>query len=672
MSNDLSLQREQRARQLFFEQGFCDLNIFPEEIYDSWRRCLAHHLDPAAPMKKVLSKGEFKMRCDQNAQLLSIAVPFMELLYQVVKDTDFSIMLSDSDGYILKLIGDPSILRDYKHKDNPLVEGSCRSENIFGTNGIGTSLALRKPIQLTPNQHFRLEPHPVSGTGAPIILANGTPIGALSMSGPPNKVHRHTLGMITAASRAIEEQFALQQTNTQLATTKNQLQTILDTFDQGVFLIDSNYTIIDANRTAQKLLGFGKHEIINQSVFSFIKKLDFSNVESAVYDVELSFHTRFKTENFFVTLHRIDQDAYHSFLIVFRESERVHNLVNKYIGSNAYFTFDDIIGESTAIVSVKENAQIAAQNGSNVLLVGESGTGKELFAQSIHNSSSFCNGPFIAVNCGAIPRTLIESELFGYESGAFTGAKRSGNAGKFELANNGTIFLDEIGDMPYEVQIDLLRILQTREVTRIGGTKPIPLNIRIIAATNVDLEQAIAEKTFRRDLYYRLNVLTFHIPPLREREQDALLLADYFIQKYQQPHRQSLLGISPSVRQLFLQYPWPGNIRELENTIERACLLTQEHEISPKHLPINILKGTIFHNSASSQRDDKAFRIQIASSGSSIRPVEAAEKELIETTLKICCGNIKETAERLGLSRRTLYRKVDKYHIDYYGIRKLF
>ena len=657
------LTKDEQARRGFFERGVRDLTVFPAEVYDSWARCIANHIAPDVPMREILTPEALQARRAHNAELLEVAVPFMEILYKVVEGSDFSIMLSDSEGYILKLIGDPHFLAEYSRKDNPLVEGSCRSESKFGTNGIGTPLAIRKPIQLTTNEHFRREPYPVTGTGAPIILPDGELAGALSMSGPPDKVHLHTLGMITAASRAIEEQLTLRKINTQLAATKNQLQTILDTFDQGVFLVDSAHTIIDTNLAAQKTLGFSEEEIINRPIHDFVGNMDFSSLNASIYDMEQPLRTRYRTENFFVTIHTVRQSTDNSFLFVFREAERVHNLVNKYIGSSAYFTFDDIIGRSPVITAAKENARAASTNSSNVLLIGESGTGKELFAQSIHNSSAFSGGPFIAVNCGAIPRSLIESELFGYEAGAFTGAKRAGSAGKFELANNGTIFLDEIGDMPYEVQIHLLRILQTKEVTRIGGTKPVPLNIRIIAATNVNLEQAIQDKTFRRDLYYRLNVLTFRIPPLRERGDDVLLLADYFIRKYQQPNKQPIAGVSAYVKQLFLQYHWPGNIRELENTIERACLLTKGAEITDEFLPFNLLKSTGVEAVQAPASLPQAAPAQVS-------PVDLAEKEVIQNFLLSCGGNVKEAASRLGISRRTLYRKLHKYQIDCDGIRK--
>lgn len=229
--------------------------------------------------------------------------------------------------------------------------------------------------------------------------------------------------------------------------------------------------------------------------------------------------------------------------------------------------------------------QIAAQTPSNVLITGESGTGKELFAQAIHNASDRRNGPFVAINCGALPKSLIESELFGYEGGTFTGARREGCAGKFELANGGTIFLDEIGDMPFDVQVALLRVLQSHEVSRLGSSKTIKVDVRVISATNKDLLAAIDNNQFRSDLYYRLNVFGIAIPPLRERAGDVRLLADYFLQKYTSFSGHCLSGFTEAAYALLEEYEWRGNIRELENAVERAVYLTSEGRIGAECFP---------------------------------------------------------------------------------------
>jgi transcriptional regulator with PAS, ATPase and Fis domain len=662
MMNKNPESRQQEAREIFFADQKRFPDIFRHEVYDSWQRSLAGGLEPNTPYKQILSDLQLNKKRMANCHLLEIAVPFMELLFEIVKGSGFVIMLSDQDGYIIKIIGDSEIINTLRRKPSPLVEGACRSEKIFGTNGIGTALITKKPVLLTSYEHFHLENYGTTGVGAPLIAPDGVLLGALSMSGVRNNVHPHTLGLIVAACKAIVEQLTLEQKNEQLSVTKNQLQMIMDTLDYAVLLLNPDLTIVDVNTAAIKTLDCGREEMLNQPISQFIKGVNFF-LHSDITDANIPIKSKNKTEPFFVTVRTIFQNDSGSNpkLITFRGQERIHNLINRYIGTNAHFTFDDIIGESETIRCAKSNAMIAATNIANVLLTGESGTGKELFAQSIHNNSPFSNGPFIAVNCGAIPKSLIESELFGYEPGAFTGANRTGNAGKFELANNGTIFLDEIGDMPYDVQGHLLRILQTKEVVRIGGKKSLPLNIRIIAATNIDLEFAIKEKIFRSDIFYRLNVLSFRIPPLIERGDDILVLTNYFINKYQQQGKPPIQGISQQVEEIFRTYHWPGNVRELENTIERACILCTGDTITDDLLPHNL-------HPDSWDRHYRETKNEIAVNKNQLN-LEFAEKRTIEARLRSCNGNIKKTASILGISRRTLYRKLAKYSIDVNNLR---
>ena len=659
-------KREQmeRARYQFFHSGAEDYSVFPKVVYDSWKRSLAYGLDPEKQSVKRLTPEELEARRRKNAVLMEVATSVMEFLHTLVKGSGFVLLLSDSDGYLLKLIGDKDAVADIQSKENPLVEGTCRHESVFGTGGIGTPMAIRKPVQLASYEMFYPSEHEFTGIGAPLIDADGRLWGAICMSGAWNQTHPHTLGLVAAASYAIMRQFSLQRLYNRLAAAENQLQTIISTINQGVFLLDSGYTIVKTNDTALQILGYTKDELLRQSILEIMPSFDFFKMKKNVYDRDLTVQGKYGTIRAFVTIQMVQNAASSDgsgLLITFRQSPEVRKFVTKYIGATASFNFDDIIGQSSAITTAKAYAQIASTNSANVLLLGESGTGKELFAQSIHNSSEFACGPFVAVNCGAIPKSLVESELFGYESGAFTGAKREGSAGKFELANNGTIFLDEIGDMPYEVQVHLLRILQTREVTRVGGKKPIPLNIRIIAGTNVDLQQAIEEKTFRSDLYYRLNVLSLQRPTLRERREDIPILTDYFIRKYQPAGKAQIRGVTDEVMRLFLEYPWPGNIRELENTVERACLLTTDVYIRPEHITASVLR----------YRAPAAPAAPAPAANEPARgTIHEAERELILKQLNESRGNVKNAAARLGISRRTLYRKMQKLGIDYQHLRR--
>lgn len=312
------------------------------------------------------------------------------------------------------------------------------------------------------------------------------------------------------------------------------------------------------------------------------------------------------------------------------------------------FAFDDILGESPKMKMAKSLAYRASQTNSTILILGESGTGKEIFSHAIHKSSSRSNGPYIKVNCAALPENLLESELFGYEEGAFTGARKGGKPGKFELADKGTIFLDEIGDMSFSMQAKLLRVLQEREVERLGGTEPIKVDVRIIAATNRDLHKMVMEHQFRLDLYYRLNVLTIELPPLRERKEDMSLLAKGLIKKINKRLGTNIQGLTDESIDYLASYDWPGNIRELENVLERAIVICDDVLISPKHLSLPGLSDT----NLSPLEQTLEYVLQ------------KTEREIIERTLNQAQGNKVKAARILGIHRSALYKKLAKYNIQ--------
>jgi len=313
------------------------------------------------------------------------------------------------------------------------------------------------------------------------------------------------------------------------------------------------------------------------------------------------------------------------------------------------YSLDSIIGESDLIKNSKSLLRKSSSSDSTVLLLGESGTGKELFAHAIHSLSSRKDKPFITVNCSAIPSELLESELFGYEKGAFTGANKEGKIGKFELANNGTIFLDEIGDMPLFMQSKILRVLQEKEVERIGGNSPIKLNIRIISATNRDLEKMIKEKSFREDLFYRLNVIKIKVPALKERDGDIEVLAYHFLNILSEKMDKKVYKISKDALMLLNTYSWPGNVRELRNVIERSLNMSDNSdELNVKYLPDKLKNNFVIDDVCSL---DKQMYI--------------AEKKAIHKALLVYKGNKSLAAKKLGISRVTLYEKLKKYKIEF-------
>jgi Nif-specific regulatory protein len=312
------------------------------------------------------------------------------------------------------------------------------------------------------------------------------------------------------------------------------------------------------------------------------------------------------------------------------------------------YDFSSIIGSSGPVRQMYEQmAQVAATN-TTVLIRGESGTGKEMVAHAIHYNSPRANKPFVKVSCAALPDSLIESELFGYERGAFTGAEQR-KKGRFELAEGGTLFLDEIGDINLATQVKLLRVLQEREFERLGSTETIKVNVRMLTATNKDLERAIAAGTFREDLYFRLNVFTIFVPPLRERKADLLLLVDHFLEKFSREHRKSIKRISTPAIDMLMSYHWPGNVRELENTLERAVLMCDGQVVHGHHLPPSL---------QTAEASGTVTRVSLSDA------VAGFEKDLIQDALKTTRGNRAKAARLLDTTERVLNYKVKKYAID--------
>jgi PAS domain S-box-containing protein len=313
------------------------------------------------------------------------------------------------------------------------------------------------------------------------------------------------------------------------------------------------------------------------------------------------------------------------------------------------YTIDNIVGQSPGMVELKKLALKASQINAPVLIMGESGTGKELFAHAIHYASDRRLYPFIRLNCAAIPKDLLESELFGYEAGAFTGAGAKGKPGKFELAHQGSIFLDEISDLPLEMQPKLLRVLEEKEMERVGGTRMTRSDFRLIAATHAKLESLVEQGTFRKDLYYRLNVLPLQIPPLRQRKEDITLISEHLIRKFQKEEGTKMVLISPEVMEIFQNYYWPGNVRELANILERILYTIDGDTVLPRHLPI-ILQ--------SMGKESPKFEETVLK-----RLREDVEKEILLHTIRISKDNKNKAARMLGIHRTSLYKKMKKFNI---------
>jgi len=641
-----------------------------KEILASWARCNRAKVEPNVfRIHSRLNSTALQVMLKRNSELIAIAKPFMKNLYQIVAGSGFVVALTDVRGHIMEILGDQDMLK------NPMTEsfyqGASWSEEEAGTNAIGTALVIQKPIQVTGPEHYCRMHHCITCSAAPIFDPQGNLLGALDISGASSSAHLHTLGMVVAATEAIMAQLDIRKKNNELNVTNKRLTNIFNTMSDGVIMVDSNGIITDLNPIVFQILDSvpGKAEVkpgasmecFFGSKHTIIRKM--LRCKETFADIEIMFDVGNGLNHYLASGAPVtnEQGEITGGVIVIRPIQQVQSLVNRFSGHYGTLHFSDIIGESKSILEAVRVASLAATTTSNVLLQGESGTGKEIFAQAIHNRGERSAGPFIAVNCGALPRELIGSELFGYAEGAFTGAKRGGKPGKFELASGGTLFLDEIGDMPLEQQVALLRVLQERKVNRIGCEKEIPVDVRVICATNKCLMEEVEKGTFRKDLYYRLNVISITIPPLRERAEDIALLFNYFLEKLDK--HCCHFEVSAKVIERIVRYNWPGNVRELQNVVERIVSLTEGRMVTLDNLPKELRDWQ--------PESIKESNRPVVEEPSGIncmaewrqRVWEENERKEILVLLSNHRGNVSLTARAMGISRNTLYRKMKQYAI---------
>ncbi|GAB6085661.1 sigma-54-dependent Fis family transcriptional regulator [Alkaliphilus crotonatoxidans] len=618
-------------------------------IQRSHERCIKMGIDSNRVYSTKILKGQaLQQKLEENQELIVTAGPFMKQLYNFVKGSGFFAILTDGEGCILDIIGDEDVLEIAFGLE--MVPGAYMDEEHIGTNAMGTALAEGVPVQVSEGEHFIQAYHRWTCSAAPIRNSHGKIIGVLDLTGFSHLVYSHTLGMVVAAVNAIEEMLKNNSIHRNLLVAKKSFETIVNSITSGIFTVGPKGYIKTVNKAAVQMLGYSQEELICTNVRGILEGWNGiqDSVANNIHYIEEEAYLKGKKEKLHCTLSAypiVDkQGKIQGIVCVIREVKKMKRVANKMVGKQAYYTFDNIIGRSEPFLKVLNYAKKIADSPSTILITGESGTGKEVFAQSIHNQSSRRDEPFVALNCGALPRNLIESELFGYDEGAFTGAKRGGQFGKFELADGGTLFLDEIGEMPLDMQIRLLRVLEEGRLFRIGGSQEIKVDVRIIAATNKDLKKEVEKGTFRKDLYYRLNVLPLKLLPLRERKEDIPLLIDFFMTVKSLKLGKNPANLPPAVIQRLAEYPWPGNVRELENKIEQ--IINAENN----SLVWELSEGTGYAPMERSSKEEESL--------------DQVEKRHITNMLIKYKGNISSAAEALGIGRNTLYRKMKKYKID--------
>ena len=624
-----------------------------ELIRRSHARSARYGLDPhldGAPEAGGLSAAGLRKRINGQREFFDLARAQIDTLYGLLKGTGFCMALADSEGYVLYVVGDAELVEHFKRRR--CLPGYRWLERDVGTCAIGLALEEKVPVFLPGDAMFSMDARRLSNAGAPVFAPDGgVVLGAISLSGESAMMHVHTLGLVRQAAETVTSQLRERERMRDLATTNQYLRALIESDSRGIVTVDSHGRIVQTNRSARRLFSLP----VSPAGRDFE---DFTGGRSGVLE-HLATGKSFKARE--ILARHSGMTHFASFdpicmsngevvggLLTVQEKKEVMGMAVEVTGSHAHFTFDSILGSSACLGQALRHARIAAASTAPVLLCGETGTGKELFAQAIHNGGERRNRPFVAINCGAIPKELLESELFGYEEGAFTGARKGGRPGKFELADSGTLFLDEIGDMPFDMQVKLLRVLQTGEIQRVGGLRTVPVDLRVISATNKDLKQAIEQQKFRADLYYRISTLNILVPPLRERPEDILPLAEYFIQRHRLRLNKPTAVLPPDTAAMLTAHAWPGNVRQLESAVERAMHLAEGGDLLAEHFGIAGLERT--RQAAPSE----------PSGGPGQGTLEDLEQRAVAEALARHNGNIRAASRALGVSRPTLYRKLKK------------
>jgi transcriptional regulator of acetoin/glycerol metabolism len=615
-----------------------------EVISNSWLRAKdSLRIDPATLRPgSIETTDALQERCRWD-EVFGIVLPVLRDFAGRLDLSDHALAYFDREGWMLSIDGDPRVLERleeiYFHPGTNWAEGSA------GTNGPGTALAEGRPVEVFASEHYIAAWQQWSCAAAPIRLFGvPEPIGIVDITGPWDVRRRQALVVIQAIARAIQERIQAA-TSVRDEVVRYAFRAAHEVGD-ALIAVDARGRVIALNDAAarRKIVGpgalpLGMRDTITQA-FRGSAQGEVSLVSPDGLPIVAS-------------VVRHENSAVGAILRVL-ESGGTHR-IRKPLSPSARYDFSNIQGRSKALAEAVRLARAAASNELPVILSGESGTGKELFAHSIHAASNRRAGPFVPVNCGGLPPQLIEAELFGYEAGAFTGAKREGNIGRCELADGGTLFLDEVSELPPSAQTALLRVLQEREIVRLGGFTPRMVNVRVVAASNKPLEEEIRAKRFREDLYYRLNVLSIPIPPLRDRKGDVPLLAQVFLIEAEAGMQKGKLEFAPDALEALSVYAWPGNVRELKNAVMRASATAPQALIRARDLLLTGNKATT--SEASNQ----------AANTSGQETSRSFDRDELLAAISACDWNLAQAARQLGISRMTLYRWIKKHAISREG-----
>ena len=617
-------------------ESFIKRQLFPRKelrpaILNSWQRCLNYEISPDGTSPPFLNPQELKDRIKMNQECIDALEPVVSSVDDLIECSNHLVALVDPEGFVLRTYGNQQI-QDMLSRLNFGV-GANWNERFAGTTAVGIALKTRQPTHVFHAEHYCQKLHQFSCTAVPIFdpLTKDI-IGVLNFVAYIQDHQPHSMGMAMQMAKCIELEIYRSRKERDELFREYSTQLMLDQMDRGIIVLDDQRYIRRANLKALDFLGVDGKELLH-------KKLNDLRILSNWKSLERPFFISGKKGTGVRLAHQP----------IVHQRRAIGSLILLEKDNQKRFDADENdpprpLGQSRAFRQVLEYAENAAHFNSNVLILGETGSGKEVLARYIHQKSRRKENPFLAINCGCIPKDLLGSELFGYEDGAFTGARKKGKPSKFELADGGTLLLDEVSEMPHESQVYLLRVIEERAVTRLGGCKSINVDVRIIAAANKNLQEEVEAGRFRADLFFRLNVLRIHLPPLKERKEDIPLLSRHFIEILSESLEKRVEGFSGESMSALIAYDWPGNIRELRNTVEQAIVMCQGDIIQVGDLPEHIVRVS---RDAPNSRNLK----------------DGARYEQFIDAYHQCQGNITQIARLLNVSRPTVYAWRKKYGI---------
>jgi transcriptional regulator of acetoin/glycerol metabolism len=656
---NLSLATSHASRILHVVQnGLQPAGIEPH-VTRSWYRCLREYrIEPSAPRQNtVLNSQSLKELQQRMGELLPVARAEMESLYEQIAGSGFAVILSDTQGVVLTTITDPSLQREFRQAGLSL--GALWDERHEGTNGIGTCLAEGCPVTVHREEHFRGYNLSLSCSGAPILDPHGSIIAVLDASTANSSdsrlIQRHTMALVNMSAHLISRWNFLNEFSQSWILRFHSRPEFVGLLHEALVAMDGGGNILAVNESALLQLGCSSRKaLVGEPIEKFFQ-FDFATLArraqfepSTIWPVRDLAHGR----RFFAIARAPLRPATRTLELAAPSalSEAAQTAPSErgqhHVGEDAQMRKNLTFGRQLFAKQVP------------ILLQGATGTGKEAFAKALHHSGLWSDKPFVTVNCAAIPESLIESELFGYTRGAFTGAVKEGRVGKILQSNGGTLFLDEIGDMPLMLQTRLLRVIEEREVVPLGSDQALPVNLHVISATHRDIRRMIQDGEFREDLYYRLNGITLHLPLLRERGDKPDLIRTLL---QEENSDQESIEIAEDAFQKLLDYAWPGNIRQLRNALRTASALCRDGIIRLSNLPQEILHTDMRSAApASLAGSAEASTATLNLPSAALRDAECAA---LLRELERMHWNISRTAQALGISRNTLYRKIHKHNI---------